>query len=82
MRVATGGSRLFSESQGRAVIAVPPERLEKVLQKADRVGVPAVEIGEVGGDRLSVASDAGGFDLAVAELHDVWSTALPKALGL
>ncbi|MCB1056747.1 MAG: phosphoribosylformylglycinamidine synthase subunit PurL, partial [Acidobacteria bacterium] len=82
VRVATGGSRLFSESQGRAVIAVPPERLEKVLQKADRVGVPAVEIGEVGGDRLSVASDAGGFDLAVAELHDVWSTALPKALGL
>jgi phosphoribosylformylglycinamidine synthase len=81
VRVPDGGATLFSESQGRALVAVPPERTEDALRAAEEAGVPALEIGEVGGDRLAVeAGDGGGFDLQVAEMHEIWSTALPRAL--
>ena len=43
---------LFGEDQGRYLLAVPPERLDAVLARATAAGVPAVELGETGGDAL------------------------------
>ncbi len=73
---------LFSESQARAVIAVPPAVAEAVLRTAEEAGVPAAEIGEVGGTELVVETGGERLAVAVADLHGIWSTALPKALGL
>lgn len=72
---------LFSESQARALIAVPKEHVENVLREAETVGMPAVEIGSVGGETLEIRCDGGKISADVEELHRIWSTALPRALG-
>lgn len=73
---------LFSESQGRALVAVPPKHLDQVLEEAESMGVPAVEIGSVGGDDLVVQCDGSSLREPVEELHRIWATALPRALDL
>ncbi|MFL6203357.1 MAG: phosphoribosylformylglycinamidine synthase subunit PurL [Thermoanaerobaculia bacterium] len=82
VEVPLAGAGLFSESQGRAIIACEPSVLDRVLQAAEEAGVPAREIGEVGGSDLEVRSGGETFRAPVARLHEIWSTALPKALGL
>ena len=42
-------------------------------------GVPAEEIGTVGGDRLVAR---GAFDLALDAAEQVWRDAIPTALGV
>jgi hypothetical protein len=56
--------------------------LDRVLKAAEEAGVPAAEIGEVGGEDLVVKSAGETLRASVAGLHEIWSTALPKALGL
>jgi len=73
---------LFSESQGRAIVTVGPENVDDVLEEAGNFDVPAVEIGSVSGERLEIRADGGTLDVAVAKLHEIWSTALPRALNL
>jgi len=73
---------LFSESQGRAVVAIVPAQIDRFLAAAERHGVPALEVGETGGDRLVVEADGATLDVEVARLRTVWSNALPAALGL
>jgi hypothetical protein len=53
-----------------------------VLSAAEDAGVPARDIGEVGGDRLRIEADGETLDEEVAELRRIWSEALPRALGL
>ena len=72
---------LFSESQARALVAVPPALVDQVLEEAESIGVSAVDIGEVGGPRLLVRADGAILDSTVETLHRIWSGALPKALG-
>jgi phosphoribosylformylglycinamidine synthase len=73
---------LFSETQARAVVAVPVAAMDEVLGLAEEAGVPAREVGEVGGDALRLGFDGGRLVAGVEELHQVWSTALPRALGM
>jgi phosphoribosylformylglycinamidine synthase len=73
---------LFAESQARALVACPPETLERVLRRAERAGVPAAEIGEVGGSHLEVECGGERFRTPIETLTKVWSTALPRALDL
>ena len=73
---------LFSETQARALVAVPRLQMEAALRVIERAGVPYVEAGQVGGERLKVKADGGTLDVDVAELHQAWATALPRALGL
>ena len=82
VRVPGGLRDLFSETQARAVVAGPPEQTDIVLAAAVAAGVPAREIGEVGGARLEIETEEGAFGLAVEPLRDAWSTALPRALGM
>jgi phosphoribosylformylglycinamidine synthase II len=82
VEVPLAGADLFSESQGRAIVACAPAALERLLQAAAEAGVPAREIGETGGNTLEVRSGGETFRAPVGRLHEVWSTALPKALGL
>ena len=76
-----GGAALFSETQARALIACQPAELGGILALAADAGVPAREIGEVGGSTLAVGG-RGGFRLAVEKLRQSWATALPRALGM
>ncbi len=73
---------LFSESQGRVLIAVRPDQVEAALERASAAAVPAREVGEVGGDRLVIRADGAAVDAPVAELVEIWRTSLPRALGL
>jgi phosphoribosylformylglycinamidine synthase len=73
---------LFSETQGRALVACPPAHSIEILRAAERHGVPATEIGEVGGENLAFEVGGETFRAPVARLEAVWERALPKALGL
>ena len=73
---------LFSETQGRALVAVAPRNAERILEEAEMFGVPAVDAGQTGGTRLEVACDGAALGVEIEELHRAWSTALPRALGL
>jgi phosphoribosylformylglycinamidine synthase subunit PurL len=76
------GADLYSETQARAIVACAPAALDRVLEAAEKAGVPAAEIGETGGEDLVVRSGGETLRVPVAGLHEIWSTALPKALGL
>jgi phosphoribosylformylglycinamidine synthase len=82
VRLALDGDplSLFSETQARAVIAVAPQETDRVLALAAEIGVPAREIGVVGGDRLDVVMGSESIEVGVERLRTVWSTALPRAL--
>jgi phosphoribosylformylglycinamidine synthase len=82
LRTGLAPTALFSESQARAVVAIAPHHLGRFLELAEKLGVPAAEAGEVGGDRLVVEADGAGIDAPVERLRARWAGALPAALGL
>lgn len=53
-----------------------------MLLSAEEAGVPAREIGEVGGERLVIEAEGDRIDLEVDALRARWENALPQALGL
>jgi phosphoribosylformylglycinamidine synthase len=82
LEAAVTAAALFSETQARALVAVPPHAVERVLGMAAEAGVPALDAGEVGGKELAIRFDGGELSAPVAELREEWATALPRALGL
>lgn len=82
LKLDVSPTSLFSETQARAILAVLPENVERVLEEAAGFGVPAQHIGEVGGDRLVLEHQGGKIDTDIVELCHRWSTALPRALGM
>jgi phosphoribosylformylglycinamidine synthase len=73
---------LFSESQGRAFVTAAATDVEELLAAAERHGVRALEVGEVGGGDLRIEADGERAVVAVDRLRSAWATALPRALGL
>jgi len=71
---------LFGETQSRVVISTGPLDAVKVMERARLVGVPAVRLGVVGGDKLVFKSGAGEWSWAAAELHDAWWNAIARAM--
>jgi phosphoribosylformylglycinamidine synthase len=82
LEVPLEGADLFSETQARALVACAPASADRVLQAAEEAGVPALDAGEVGGDELVIRAGDSLLRAFVPHLRDLWSTALPKALGL
>jgi phosphoribosylformylglycinamidine synthase subunit PurL len=80
--VGMAGAGLFSETQARALVACRPEVVEEVLREAEAAGVPAAEIGVVGGETLAVRGGGEAWRAPVGALRETWATALPRALGL
>jgi len=63
---------LFGEDQARYLLALPQAKATEVLATAAAVGAPALDIGETGGDRLSIDDLA---DIALDDLravHEGW----------
>jgi len=71
---------LFSETQSRIVISTKAINATKVIERAKLLGVPAVKIGTVGGDKLTVKTSAGEFSAALTELHDGWWNSIARAM--
>jgi phosphoribosylformylglycinamidine synthase len=72
---------LFGESQARVIISVAPLHALKVLHQAKILGVPAMHIGVVGGNALTIKTDLGNLECPVAELHDLWWNSIARAMS-
>jgi phosphoribosylformylglycinamidine synthase len=74
---------LFSESQSRIVFSTAPHNLAAVMSEAAKAGVPITQLGEAGGDRLtiSLAGAAGpAVDLPVAGIEAAYEGGLKCAM--
>jgi phosphoribosylformylglycinamidine synthase subunit PurL len=69
---------LFSETQARALVSVAESDLEAFKELAGGLGVPASEIGTVGGDSLKVE---GLIDLDLERMKSVYDGALEKMIA-
>ena len=72
---------LFGETQSRVVISCKPLDAVKVVERAKLMGVPAVQIGKVGGDQLTVKTAGGECSAPLTELHDPWWNSIARAMG-
>src|SRR5262249_61751936 len=71
---------LFSETQARALVAARPALLDRLLRAAEEAGVPAREIGSVGGPDPVGQADGETPRAPVADPHAVWSPAPSPAV--
>jgi phosphoribosylformylglycinamidine (FGAM) synthase-like enzyme len=67
---------LFGEDQGRYVLATAQP--DSVLAAAEKAAIPALTLGSVGGDQLTLA---GGNAISVAELIRLNEAWLPDYMG-
>jgi phosphoribosylformylglycinamidine synthase len=74
-------AQLFGETQSRVVISCKPLDAVKVVERAKLMGVPATQIGKVGGDKLTVKTVSGEFSAPLTELHDVWWNSIARAMA-
>jgi phosphoribosylformylglycinamidine synthase II len=72
---------LFGETQSRIVITCQPLDAVKVVERAKLMGVPAIQIGKVGGDKLTVKTATGEFSAPLASLHDAWWNSIARAMA-
>ena len=72
---------LFGETQSRVVITTTAANATKVVERAKILGVPAVKIGTVGGDKLTIKTSAGEFSAPLTELHDAWWNSIARAMA-
>lgn len=72
---------LFGETQSRVVISCKALDTVKVVERAKLMGVPAVQIGKVGGDQLTVKTAGGEFSAPLTELHDAWWNSIARAMA-
>ncbi|MGA3284812.1 MAG: phosphoribosylformylglycinamidine synthase subunit PurL [Verrucomicrobiota bacterium] len=72
---------LFGETQSRVVVTCRPLDAVKVVERAKLMGVPAIQIGKVGGDKLAIKTVSGEFSAPVTELHDRWWNAIARVMA-
>ena len=72
---------LFGETQSRVVVTTKALDAVKLVERAKLLGVPAVQIGTVGGDRLVLKTGRGEFSAPLGELHDAWWHAIARAMA-
>ena len=68
---------LFGESAGRIVVSCERRFIEPLLALAKKHGVPAAEVGTVGGTRLAIGS---WIDVPAEDLNDAWRSGLARHL--
>ena len=72
LRGGSGESCLFGEGPGGLVLSVSPDRCEGLLQTAEEAGVKALDLGAVGGDRLSFSAAERDVSVALADAGRTW----------
>ena len=53
----------------------------KVVERAKLMGVPALQIGKVGGDKLTVKTVSSECSAPLTELHDAWWNSIARAMA-
>src|SRR3954470_6184884 len=68
---------LFGESASRVLVSVRPNDAAELVTRARKLGVPAVQVGSVGGDRIRL-SIAGRtvIDEPLRDAEHLWSNAI------
>lgn len=72
---------LFGETPSRVVISVSPNAALNVLSFAEECGVLAADIGQVGGQNLSIRvgrTPKIEVDLPISELFEIWNTSIKQ----
>lgn len=78
---------LFGESQSRIILSTRPTSVESILSRAAEAGVPAAQIGTVGGGRLVIEVEPGKvndgcrIDLPIRQVSDCWVHAIEEQLS-
>jgi phosphoribosylformylglycinamidine synthase len=72
---------LFNESQSRIVISVAEGNAAAVLDRLEKSGVPALQLGAVGGETLSIEIGQETFRWAIGELFDDWYYSIERSLA-
>ena len=72
---------LFGETQSRIVISTTAHNAAKVLGQAKVLGIPAAQIGKVGGSELKIKTVQAEFTAPLAELHDGWWNSIARAMA-
>ncbi|QBI52051.1 phosphoribosylformylglycinamidine synthase subunit PurL [Streptomonospora litoralis] len=80
VRVEEPFADLFGESGARAVVVVLPEEEESFARLCREHGVPATEIGTIGGSALTVNYPDGGFSIDLDTLRRTHEGTLPAVL--
>jgi phosphoribosylformylglycinamidine synthase subunit PurL len=75
----SGESCLFGEGPGGIILGVSADRAVDLLQAAERAGVEALEIGDVGGDRLTFSAAERDISVALTDAERAWRS-LPDRL--
>ncbi|MCU1587014.1 MAG: Phosphoribosylformylglycinamidine synthase 2 [Frankiales bacterium] len=70
--------QLFSESAGRALVSVSPEREQALSELCSEHSVPVSRLGTTGGDRLAID---GVLTASLEELRDAFEGTLPRLFG-
>jgi phosphoribosylformylglycinamidine synthase len=78
LRGGSGESCLFGEGPGGIVLSIA-QGAEELLAAAEQTGVQALEIGSVGGDRLSFSAAERDVSVALADADAAWRS-LPNRL--
>jgi phosphoribosylformylglycinamidine synthase len=71
---------LFGETQSRIVISTTANHAAKVLGQARALGIPAAQMGKVGGAELKIKTAQGEFSWPLVELHDLWWNSIARAM--
>lgn len=80
VRLPAGGvtEQLFGEAPSRIVLTVSGKHSAAARLRLESAGVPVADLGEVGGDRLTVE---GTLDVPVTELEATWERTIPAAMS-
>jgi phosphoribosylformylglycinamidine (FGAM) synthase-like enzyme len=70
LRGGSGETNLFGEGPGGIVLAVGDAK--GLVERAEAGGVPAVELGTAGGDRITIAAAERDVSVALADVERAW----------
>jgi phosphoribosylformylglycinamidine synthase subunit PurL len=72
---------LFGETQSRIVVTTSAQLAVKVLGQAKALGIPAAQVGRVGGNELKIKTPSADLVWPLAELHDQWWNSIARAMA-
>ena len=76
-----GNEGIFNETQSRLVLTVAATNASAVLMLLDLRGLPARQLGTVGGADLKITANGETTIWPTAKLHDVWYGAIARAMA-
>ena len=72
---------LFNESQSRIVISTGANAASELRLQAEKIGVPVIQLGVVGGTKLAIETGNTHFEWSLDQLHEAWYSSIANALS-